>query len=247
MNCTISGRGQYALLLNTQLSSSYPRTSPNLNVCRRCLWNEQNLHIFCTATDILLAKGRARPSRQAAAHAICSEEASNISNCCGLVKNSGHASSGGLESFKCINILSIGLKLSLLWWHKKYTHIIITNHQCEKIALLNTFCCKKELHSITNVWPSLFATWRRNVNSSAAANFYPELFMFHCRNFYLTATKYQIFIRYTLFNIILGGRILGRTYKMIGHGHSTAVRWGVDQQVSKVCFQFKCVWNSAKD
>ena len=65
-------------------------------------------------TDILLQKGRARPSRQAAAHAICSEEASNISNCCGLVKNSGHASSGGLESFKCINILSIGLKLSLL-------------------------------------------------------------------------------------------------------------------------------------
>ena len=61
MNCTISGRGQYALLLNTQLSSSYPRTSPNLNVCRRCLWNEQNLHIFCRATDILLEKGRARP------------------------------------------------------------------------------------------------------------------------------------------------------------------------------------------
>ena len=146
MNCTISGRGQYALLLNTQLSSSYPRTSPNLNVSRRCLWNEQNLHIFCTATDILLAKGRARPSRQAPAHAICSEEASNISNCCGLVKNSGHASSGGLESFKCMNILCIGLKLSLLWWHKKHTDVIITTNQCEKISLLNTFCCKNELH-----------------------------------------------------------------------------------------------------
>ena len=113
MNCTISGRGQYALLLNTQLSCSYPRVSPNLNVCRRRWWNEQNLHIFCRATDILLAKGRARPN-QAAAHAICSEEASNISNCCGLVKNSGHASSGGLESFECISILSVRLKLSLL-------------------------------------------------------------------------------------------------------------------------------------
>ena len=72
-------------------------------------------------TDILLAKGRARPSRQAAAHAICSEEASNISNCCGLVKNSGHASSGGLESFECISILSVRLKLSLLMTQETYT------------------------------------------------------------------------------------------------------------------------------